>query len=155
MDVAQIYKLFPTQESCLAHIESVRWNGAPVCPYCGALHSTAAPKEQRHHCNACNTSFSATVGTVFHHTHLDLQKWFLAVSLILNAKEGISARQLGRALEVNKNTAWRIAMQIRQAMASEQRELLESVVEMEAQGGGKLRRGRGTSRTMSRAPGAR
>jgi transposase-like protein len=155
MDITQVYKLFPTQESCLAYIEALRWKGQPICPYCRAMHSTAAPKEQRHHCNGCNTSFSATVGTVFHHTHLDLQKWFLAAWLILNAKRSISARQLGRDLEVNKNTAWRIAMQIRQAMASEQRELLESVVEMAPQDGGKLRRGRGTSRTMSRAPGVR
>jgi transposase-like protein len=151
MDVIDVYRLFPTQESCLAHIESVRWQGAPVCPYCGALDSTAVPREQRHHCNACNTSFSATVGTLFHHTHLDMQKWFLAISLILNAKKGISARELGRALEVNKNTAWRIALQIRQAMASEQRELLESIVS--GQGGGKLRAGRG--RAASRAPGAK
>jgi len=154
MDIAQLHKRFPTQESCLAHIETVRWKGEPVCPYCGALDPTPAPRELRHHCNACNTSFSATVGTVFHRTHVALRKWFLAVSLILEAKEGISARQLGRDLEVNKNTAWRIALQIRRAMASGQRELLESIVE--ADGSyirAKPRKAR--SRAASSAPGAR
>ena len=126
MNIIQVYKKFPTQEACLAHIEAVRWGGKPVCPYCKSTKSTAAPSERRYHCNSCNTSYSATVGTIFHHTHLDLQKWFLAISLILNAKKGISARQLARDLEVNKSTAWRIAMQIRSAMAqTEQRALLE------------------------------
>jgi len=46
-------------------------------------------------------------------THLPLQKWFLAIMLMLNAKKGLSALQLSRDLDVNKNTAWRIVMQIR------------------------------------------
>lgn len=102
-------------------------------------------KEARHHCNNCKTSFSVTVGTIFHRTHLPLQKWFLALSLVLNAKKGISARQLSRDLEVNKNTAWRMAMQIRRAMLEiEQRHLLEGLVEAdETYIGGKPRKGRG------------
>jgi len=35
-------------------------------------------------------------------------KWFLAIMLMLNAKKGLSALQLSRDLDVNKNTAWRI-----------------------------------------------
>jgi len=83
------------------------------------------------------------VGTIFHHTHLPLQKWFLAVMLMLNAKKGLSALQLSRDLNVNKNTAWRIAMQIRKAMTqAEQRGLLTGIVEMdEAYIGGKPRKG--------------
>jgi transposase-like protein len=89
-------------------------------------------KEHRYHCNGCNTSFSVTVGTIFHKTHLAAQKWLLAVSLILNAKKGISARQLARHLKVNRNTAWRIAMKIRDAMYEpEQRNLLQGIVEMD------------------------
>ncbi|MCY3956642.1 MAG: IS1595 family transposase, partial [Nitrospira sp.] len=76
-------------------------------------------------------------------THLPLQKWLLAVSLVLNAKKGLSALQLARDLKVNKNTGWRIAMQIRKAMSQrEQRELLTGIVEMdETYVGGKPRKG--------------
>ncbi len=85
--------------------------------------------------------FSVTVDTIFHHTHLPLQKWFLAISLVLNAKKGISARQLARDLEVNKNTAWYMGMRIRNAMF-EQGELLQGIVEMdECYIGGKPRKG--------------
>ncbi|MGA7873427.1 MAG: IS1595 family transposase [Candidatus Binatus sp.] len=143
MNITTIYRLFPTEADCIAHIENVRWHGKPICPYCGSDRSTAMPKEQRHHCNNCKTSFSATVKTIFHHTHLPLQKWFLALSLILNAKKGIAARQLGRDLEVNKDTAWFMAMRIRRAMEEQpdQRALLRGVVEVdETYIGGKPRK---------------
>ena len=116
MNIIEIYKKFPTQKDCIAHIEKVRWNDKPTCPYCHSTNTTRFKNSFRHHCNNCNTSFSVTVGTIFHHTHIDLQKWFLAISLILNAKKGISSRQLSRDIEVNKNTAWRMQMQIRKAM---------------------------------------
>ncbi len=133
MDLEKIYKQFPTQESCIFYLEKVRWSEHPVCPYCKSVNATPAANELRHHCNNCNTSFSVTVGTIFHHTHLPMQKWFLATSLTLNAKKGLSARQMARELDVNKNTAWRMAMQIRRAMSErEQRELLVGIVEYNA-----------------------
>jgi len=128
MNIVQIYREFPTEESCITHIEDIRWHGKPVCPYCKSISHTAMPKEGRYHCNRCNTSYSVTVGTIFHKTKVDLQKWFLAVSLVLNARKGISARQLARDLEVNKNTGWFMLMRIRQAML-EQGELLKGIVE--------------------------
>lgn len=143
MNIIQVYEKFPTEADCVAHLEKVRWKGEPTCPYCQSQNTTPMPKEQRHHCNNCNTTFSVTIQTIFHHTHLPLQKWFLAISLILNAKKGLSGRQLSRDLQVNKDTAWRIAMKIREAMSQyQQRELLTGIVEIdEAYIGGKLRKG--------------
>lgn len=130
MDIISVYRRFPTEADCIDYLESVRWPNGPACPYCGSSRVTRLKAERRHHCNACNTSFSVTVGTIFHKTHMPLQKWFLAVALTLNAKKGISARQLGRDLEVTKDTAWRIAMKMRTAMAeSGQRTLLTGIVE--------------------------
>src|SRR5208283_1298323 len=158
MDIVTIYEQFPTDSSCIAHLEEIRWPGGPVCPYChSSAKISARTAGHRYHCNNCNASFSVTVGTIFHDTKLDLQKWFLAISLILNAKKGISSRQLMRDIKVNKNTAWYMAMRIRRAM-KEQSELLQGFVEAdETYVGGKPRkdfdgsskggkRGRGTSK---------
>ena len=143
MNIIQIFQQFPTQESCVEHLEKVRWGDTPKCPYCQSERTTR--NAGRHFCYNCKTSFSVTVGTIFHRTHLPLQKWFLAIALILNAKKGISALQLSRDLEVNKNTGWRIAMQIRKAMTQRvERGLLTGVVEMdETWVGGKPRKGSG------------
>ncbi len=163
MDIIEIFKLFPKQEDCINHLEKVRWQGKPKCPYCKSTSQTPLKNEQyRYHCNKCNTSYTVTVDTIFHKTHLPIQKWLLAISLILNAKKGLSARQLARHLKVNRNTAWRISMKIREAMYEPvQRNLLQGLVEMdETYIGGKprktqkdiasgktLKRGRGTKKT--------
>ena len=154
MNIIQIYKRFPVQKDCLDYLEAIRWRGTPTCPYCQSIRSSPLPKENRHHCNNCNTSYSVTVGTIFHKTRLDLQRWFLAITLILNAKKGISARQLARDLEINKNTAWYMAMRIRKAMV-EHGELLKGIVEMDEtfiggkprKGGPPRKRGRGAPKT--------
>ena len=157
MNIVEIYKRFPTQGDCLSYLEQIRWNGTPRCPYCGSDNSTPMKKEHRHHCNNCNTSYSVTVGTIFHKTKLDLQRWFLAISLILNAKKGISARQLARDISVHRNTAWRISMQVRKAMTqADQRNLLTGLVEMdETYIGGKPRKGSGGGTPNKRGRGTK
>lgn len=114
----------------MRHLETLRWNGRPVCPYCQSVNVTSYKDELRHHCNTCKTTFSVTVQTIFHNTKLDLQKWFLALSFALNAKKGISARQLHRDIEVNKDTAWRMLMQIRKALLRD-RASLQGIVEVD------------------------
>jgi transposase-like protein len=128
MNIVSVYKKLPSQAACIKHLEEVRWNGTPVCPYCNSKNQSPLPKENRYHCNNCNTTFSVTVGTIFHKTKMDLQKWFLAIALTLNAKKGMSARQLARDIEVTKDTAWRIMMQIRKAFV-EDGDLLEGIIE--------------------------
>ncbi len=130
MNIVQVYKKFPTEQDCIKHLEKVRWNNEPTCPYCKSKNHTPMKSEgrSRYNCNTCNTSYSVTVGTIFHKTKIDLQKWFLAISLVLNAKKGISSRQLARDIEVNKDTAWYLLMRLRKAMLQDTR-LLEGIVE--------------------------
>ncbi len=116
MNIAQLYKTFPTQQDCVNHLEKLRWSGKPVCPYCKSTNQTPMPKESRYHCNNCNTSFSVMVGTIFENTKLDFQKWFLAIFLALNSKNGISSRQLAKDIEVTKDTAWFMLKRIRKSM---------------------------------------
>jgi len=131
MNIIQIYRQFPTQESCIAHLEKARWGGTPVCAYCGSTNTNPLRGELRHHCNGCRKSFSVTVGTIFFDTRLPMQKWFLAIALILNAKKGISSRQLARDLELPVKTAWSLAHRIRKAMKDDGT-LLTGIVEMDA-----------------------
>ncbi len=141
MNIIQVYKQFPTQDACIAYLEKVRWNGKPQCPYCKSHNTTSYKKGHRHHCNNCKTTYSVTVATIFHKTKADLQKWFLAISLILNAKKGISSRQLARDIEVNRNTAWYMGMRIRRAMFDDN-DLLRGIAKMdETYIGGKPRKG--------------
>jgi transposase-like protein len=134
----------------MRHLEKVRWNGRPVCPYCkGTKVSSHASKDHtlpRWQCQDCHRAFSATVQTIFHHTHLPLNKWFLALVIMLNAKKNVSNAQLARDLGLPYKTAWSLALRIREAMLSDpaQKSLFHGIVEMdEVYIGGKPRKGNG------------
>ena len=115
----------------------------------------------RFHCSGCKASFKVTYGTVFHGTKIPLQKWFLAILLIVNAKKGLSSYQLQRDLDLNQKTAWYMQTRIRAEMANKTNSiLLQGIIEAdETYIGGKPRkenkkedrepapRGRGTSKT--------
>ena len=101
-----------------------------------------------------------TCNTVFHGTKIALQKWFLAISLVLNAKKSLSSYQLARDLDLNQKTAWRMETCIRAEMAKKGGVLLKGIIEAdETYIGGKPRkenkkedrepskRGRGTEKT--------
>ena len=103
----------------LGILEQIIWNGKPKCPYCGSNNATAYKSEKRYHCNSCYTSFSVTVGTIFHKTHVSLDKWLLAIRLVINSSGGISVRQLASEVGVNKNTAASMVKRIKEEMKQE------------------------------------
>ena len=129
MNIIQIFKQFPTQESCVKHLEKIRWGDKPICVYCSSTNTNPLVKELRHHCNKCCKSFSVTVNTIFHQTHVPLQKWFLLISLMQNAKKGLSSLQASRDIEVSQTSTWSMMHRIRKAM-SDDGSLLSGIIEM-------------------------
>jgi transposase-like protein len=55
-------------------------------------------------------------GTIFEGTTLTLHKWFYAIFLFSISKNGVSAKELERSLEVTYKTAWRLGHQIRKSL---------------------------------------
>src|SRR5207245_3022208 len=94
----------------IEYLECVRWHGRPVCPYCKAeqicRHASGDRARARWQCEKCHRAFSATVGTIFHGTHIPLRDWFLLLALMLNAKKSASACQIARDLGVRRPTVW-------------------------------------------------
>lgn len=165
MNLLEVMKRFPDQESCIEHLEKVRWGDTPQCPHCGSKRvNSRHEKDQnligRYNCQDCKASFKVTCGTMFHGTRQPLQKWFLAISLIMNAKKSLSSHQMARDLEMNQATAWSMMQKIRAEMLKKDSTLLSGVVEAdETYIGGKprkgnkrkedkpIKRGRGTDKT--------
>ena len=164
MNLIEIMERYPDQENCIEHLERIRWRGKPVCPLCGCV-EVVRKKENgvgrvgRWHCSACKASFKVTHGTVFHGTKIPLQKWFLAISLMANAKKSLSSCQLARDLGVKQKTCWRIMMALRAEMGKDN-VLLQGIVEADETyiGGkgkknydketGEPKRGRGTAKSI-------
>ena len=153
MHLGEIFDRFPDQESCVAHLERVRWGDEPHCPHCGSLR--VARKRENHlvgrwNCHGCRSSFNVLSKTVMEKTKIPLRKWFQAISLMVNAKKSLSSHQLARDVGLNQRAALfmqeriRASMQerIRASMMTGERELLEGIVEAdETYVGGKPRKG--------------
>ena len=144
MDIISIFHRFPTHESCIEHLETVRWGSDPECPFCqskqvGRKHD--GERVGRWNCHKCHNSYNVLHSTIFQGTKVPLQKWFLGLSILLNAKKSVSSCQLARDLDMHQQTAYRMAMKIRNGMVSDSA-LLTGIVEAdETYIGGKPRKG--------------
>ena len=77
-----------------------------------------------------------------------MQKWFLAIGIIFNAKKGVSSYQLARDLSINQKSAWYLGMRIRVALKTDTTGLLSGIVEADEcyVGGGQALGGTRTTR---------
>lgn len=131
MNLIQIQKKYGTQAKCLKHLENVRWGKTVLCPYCNSKRTIRAKSEKgRHHCYNCKRSFTVFVGTIFEDTRLELPTWFMIMGIVLNAKMGISAKQISRQIGCTLKTAWFTAMKIRCAMIHKKTQL-HGILEMD------------------------
>jgi hypothetical protein len=46
MNLVEIYNKFPTQKDCIEHLEKIKWNNKPTCPYCHNCKSTKSREER-------------------------------------------------------------------------------------------------------------
>ncbi len=160
MNLITVFEKFPTQQACIDHLEKARWADEPTCPFC-CSDKVARKRENdrvgRWNCHSCHNSYNVLTGTIFKATRIPLQKWFLAISILLNAKKSVSSYQLSRDLRINQRSAYRMGMQIRKGMVDDS-DFLNGIVEAdETYIGGKPRksdrndddppkRGRGTKK---------
>jgi transposase-like protein len=168
MNIREAYAKFGNDEQCLRYIEKMRWpDGIVRCLTCGdsnvEKYDRPQPNPKKRRSNErkaekenkrqwfyicrkadCRQQFSATSGTIFHNTHLPLIVWFQAITLMLNAKKGISAKQLQRDLGIGGyKTAWYLNHRIREAMAQGAIPKLGGIVEIDETYVGGKQRGKG------------
>lgn len=127
MKLIDVTRDFNTDDKCLDYLEAMRWPNGVCCVQCGSTKVSRITRESKsknkrtrlYQCleKECGHQFSPTAGTIFHDSHLPLQKWFMAIALICEAKKSLSACQLQRHLGINYRTAWHLAHRIREAMA--------------------------------------
>jgi transposase-like protein len=131
MNLVEIIQQFNSEAKCRAYIELLRWPDGAACPRCQSKKIYRLENRPLLLCAACEHQFSATVGTIFHDTHLPLEKWFLATFLLCESKKGMSACQIQRSLGVSYKTAWYLCHRIRASMVEVDKPILDGKVEMD------------------------
>ena len=132
----------------LAAVRHERLAGPPIISI-GICHHRDTRKVFQ--CIRCKRQVSLTAGTLLEHTKLPLTTWYLAIYLLTQSKNGISAMDLMRQLGVSYNTAWMLKHKLLQAIRERDDgqplggfvELDDAYLGGEASGG---KRGRGADR---------
>ena len=145
MNLIEIFSRYPDQEACIEHLENIRYGDTPYCPHCGSTEVARKADSNRigrWNCHGCHSSFNVLSGTVMEKTRIPLQKWFMAIGLMVNAKKSLSSHQLARDLDLTQPTALYLQDRIRAQMAtSEGFDGLQGIVEAdETYIGGKPRK---------------
>jgi hypothetical protein len=111
-------RYFADPDTCLAFMVEIRWPNGVTCPTCDSRDIRFLATRRLWECKTKHPKrqFSAKVGTIFEDSPIGLDKWFAAIWLIANAKNGISSYEIGRALGVTQKTAWFMMHRIRLAM---------------------------------------
>lgn len=142
MTLPEVNRLYPTDARCRELLQRLRWPEGITCPRCKDTRVSVLKDYGRFECVGCEYQFTVTSGTIFHDSHLPLTKWFLAVLLLVEARKGMSAKQLQRTVGMGYKTAWYLFHRIRKAMSTAERIMLSGKVEMdETYVGGRPKRG--------------
>ena len=116
MSLWQLNEKYGTEEKCREAVFRMKWPEGYVCPACGHNKGCQIKSRKLYQCHRCHHQTSLTAGTIFDSTKLPLAKWFLAIYLLTQAKNGISSLELMRHLGVTYRTAWRLRHKLMEVM---------------------------------------
>jgi transposase-like protein len=95
----------------------LRWpDGKVTCPRCDGTEHSFISTRRIWFCKDCKKQFTVKVGTIFEDSALGMDKWMIAVWLIVNAKNGISSYEIARALGITQKSAWFMMHRVRLAL---------------------------------------
>jgi transposase-like protein len=112
--IFELLERFPDEQSCIEHLEALRWNGIVVSPF-DKDSQVYKCKSNRYKCKNTGKYFNVKTGTVFEDTKIPLRKWFMALYVFSSHKKGISSHQLSRDIDVTQKTAWFLLHRLRYA----------------------------------------
>lgn len=113
----QAIKHFSDEQVCIDAIAALRWpDGKPTCPACGHQEHYYLKTQRRWKCKECYKQFSVKVGTIFEESPVPLDKWLVALWMLVNCRNGVSSYEVARAIGVTQKSAWFMLQRLRLAL---------------------------------------
>lgn len=112
-NVCELEEAFPTEQSCIDHLEQLRWNGYVVSPF-DPSSKVYNCKGNRYKCKNTGKYFNVKTNTVFHGSKISLKTWFRAIHQ-LEINKHISSCDLSIRLGITQKTSWFIMKKIKQS----------------------------------------
>jgi transposase-like protein len=129
LQAAIIY--FSDPVNCREYLVARRWPEGVACPRCGSKDVLFLEKYNRWHCRAKHDApqFTLKTGTIMEDSPIGLDKWLVAMWMIVNCKNGASSYEIHRGLGVTQKTAWFLNHRIRLALSCGSFEKLSGHIE--------------------------
>src|SRR6185437_4583928 len=109
-------RYFQNEQTCIDTVAKLRWPDGPVCPKCGHGEHYYLATQKRWKCKECAKQFSVKVGTIFEDSPIALDKWLIALWMLVNCRNGFSSYEVGRALGITQKSAWFVLHRLRLAL---------------------------------------
>jgi transposase-like protein len=124
---------FADPNNCRNYLVARRWPEGVICPRCGSKKVVFLPKYNRWQCSATHAArqFTSKTGTIMEDSPISLDKWLMAMWLIVSCKNGISSYEIHRALGITQKSAWFLDHRIRLALKAGGLEKLAGEVEVD------------------------
>ena len=112
---------FADPANCRNYLVARRWPTGVTCPRCGSANVLFLEKYNRWHCREKHDApqFTLKTGTVMEDSPIGLDKWLMAMWMVVNCKSGVSSYEIKRALGVTQKTAWFLDHRIRLMLGDE------------------------------------
>lgn len=106
---------FASPVNCREYLVARRWPTGVICPKCGSKNVLFMEKYNRWQCREKHEApqFTLKTGTVMEDSPVGLDKWLMAMWMVVNCKNGVSSYEIHRALGVTQKTAWFLDHRIR------------------------------------------
>jgi len=122
---------FADPSNCREYLVARRWPDGVTCPRCGSKKVLFQAKYNRWQCGSKHDlrQFTAKTGTIFEESPLGLDKWLMAMWMVVNCKNGVSSYEIAKAVGVTQKSAWFMDHRIREALGIASNNKLSGEVE--------------------------
>lgn len=128
--IRELIAAFPDEQTCIDHLEQLRWNGNVVSPF-DATSKVYKCAGNKYKCKNTGKYFNVRTETIFADTKIPLQKWFMAIYLLTIKK--IGSPTLSKQIKTTQKSAWFMARRIKDCFESVgQRAKFEDVIQKAA-----------------------
>ena len=112
---------FSDPVNCREYLVARRWPKGVTCPRCGSANVLFMEKYSRWECREKHESrqFTLKTGTVMEDSPIRLDKWLMAMWMVVNCKNGVSSYEIARDLGISQKSAWFLDHRIRLMLGDE------------------------------------
>ncbi|HTA84043.1 MAG TPA: hypothetical protein VK783_13960 [Bacteroidia bacterium] len=105
--IKQFRAEYPNDDVWLSKLFQLKYNKLEACPKCATVNAEfkRIPTRRCFQCVECGHQLYPTAGTIFDKTTTPLTHWFFVIYMMSVTRNGVSGKEIERALGVSYKTA--------------------------------------------------